>query len=141
MSKSNQPEGEDASGGGPSSDHGGHGRGRGGNRGGYNNGHGNYQAHGSIRQSNQCPSTTEVAPAGPSQAIPATTVDKTPVITKRDRIRIAAENPPLDYEGVAAAMDAVEIDLPANNDATEEIQRTEEAAVTSDKQGVVTRNA
>ncbi|VZI14428.1 unnamed protein product [Fusarium fujikuroi] len=141
MSKSNQPEGEDASGGRPSSDHGGHGRGRGGNRGGYNNGHGNYQAHGSIRQSNQCPSTTEVAPAGPFQAIPATTVDKTPVITKRDRIRIAAENPPLDYEGVAAAMDAVEIDLPANNDATEEIQRTEEAAVTSDKQGVVTRNA
>ncbi|KAF5632115.1 hypothetical protein F25303_9519 [Fusarium sp. NRRL 25303] len=134
MSKSNQPEGEAASGGGPSSDHGGHGRGRGGNRGGYNNGHGNYQAHGSIRQSNQGPSTTEVAPAGPSQAIPATTVDKTPVITKRDRIRIAAENSPLDYEGVAAAMDAVEIDLP------EEFKLTEEAAVTSDKQEVVTRN-
>ncbi|CVK87552.1 uncharacterized protein FMAN_05495 [Fusarium mangiferae] len=38
MSKRNQPEGEAAGGGGPSSDHGG----RGGNRGGYNNGHGNY---------------------------------------------------------------------------------------------------
>ncbi|KAG5761453.1 hypothetical protein H9Q72_010424 [Fusarium xylarioides] len=72
-------------------------------------------------QSNQGPSTTQVASAGPSQATPATTVDTPQEMSKRDRVKAAQEYPVLPPQVVESAMEGVQLDLDDNMEATDEI--------------------